>query len=98
MSDISISNSSVGQAVTELVSKIQQDVKDSGTTSGNAIINAVEHSSGEFINALKSEVAQEAAIMNSVGDLLIAMANYIQSASNAFTNMDAKYSKPKMLN
>lgn len=98
MSDISINNSSVEQAVAELVSRIQVKVKDAGTTSGNAIINAVEHSSGEFINSLKSEVAQEAAIMNSVGDLLIVMANYIQSASTAFANMDAKYSKPKMLN
>ena len=98
MSDISISNSSVEQAVTELVNKIQREVKYAGTTSANTVINVVEHSAGEFVDSLKSEVAQEAVIMNSVGDLLIAMANYIQSASNAFANMDTKYSKPKMLN
>lgn len=44
------------------------------------------------------KVAQEAVIMNSVGDLLIAMANYIQSTTNAFVNMDTKYSKPQKLN
>lgn len=35
-------------------------------------------------------------MMNLVGDLLIAMANYIQSASTAFANVDTTYSSSKV--
>lgn len=96
MSDISISSSNTERVVSELINKIQTEIIDASATSGNAITSAVEHSAGDFIDSLKEEVAQEAAMMNLVGDLLIAMANYIQSASTAFANVDTTYSSSKV--
>lgn len=95
MSDISISSSNTEQVVSELINKIQTEIIDAGSTSGSAITNAIEHSCGDLIDSLREEVAQETAIMNSVGDLLIAMADYIRSASTDFENVDTKYSSSK---
>lgn len=96
MSDISINSSNTERAVSELVNKIQTEIIDASVTSGNAIISAMEQSAGDFIDSLKEEVTQETAIINSVGDLLIAMANYIQSASAAFANVDTTYNSSKV--
>lgn len=95
MSDISISSSNTEQVVSELINKIQTEIIDAGSTSGSAITNAIEHSCGDLIDSLREEVAQETAIMNSVGDLLIAMADYIRSALTDFENVDTKYSSSK---
>ena len=91
MSDISINNSNTEQAVAELVNKIQTKIIGEGQTSEGRIMNIIEYSAGDFIESLKSEVIRETEIMNSVGELLITMANYIQSASNAFANVDITY-------
>lgn len=96
MSDISISSGNTEQVVSELINKIQTEIIDAGSTSGSAITSTIEHSCGDFIDSLREEVAQETAIMNSVGDLLIAMANYIRSASTTFENVDTTYSSSKV--
>ena len=95
MSDISISSNNTEHAVAEIINKIQTEIIEAGRTSGDKIINAAEHSAGEFIESLKNEVAHDAAVINSVGELLIAMANYRQSAANAFANVDMTYNTPK---
>lgn len=96
MRDISINSSNTERAVSEIISKIQTEIIEAGQASGNRILGAVEHSAGDFIESLKNEVTRETAIMNSVGELLIAMANYIQSASNAFANVDTMYNASKV--
>lgn len=96
MDSISISRSNTDSAVSEIINKIQTEIIDAGKASGNTIINAVENSAGELINSLKEEVAKEIATINEVGDLLISMANYIQSAAEAFANVDDTYNKSKV--
>ena len=96
MSDISISSNNTEHAVAEIINKVQTEIIEAGRTSESRIINIMEHSAGEFIESLKNEVAQEAAVINSVGELLIEMANYIQSAANAFVNVDMTYNTPKL--
>lgn len=96
MSDISINSSNTEREVSEIISKIQTEIIEGSQASVNVIISAVGHSTGDFIDSLKSEVAQENAIMSSVGELLVAMANYIQSASNAFSNVDTTYNTSKV--
>lgn len=91
MSDISINSNNTEMVVTELISKIQTEIISASETSGNTIINAMEYSAGDFIDSLKEEVVQEITIMNSVGELLIEMVKYIQSASIAFENVDTIY-------
>ncbi len=96
MSNISISSSNTEQKVSELINKIQTEIIDASAASENMIISAVEHSAGDFIDSLKEEVAQEAAVMNLAGELLIAMAKYIQSASTAFSSVDKTYNTSKV--
>lgn len=96
MSDISISSSNTESAVSELITKIQTDIIDAAKTSGDNIANAVVNSAGDFIDSLKMEVAQEAEVMNTVGELLIAMANYIQSAADTFASVDTTYNTSKI--
>lgn len=96
MSDISINRSNTERVVLELINKIQAEIIDASVVSGNAVISAVEHSAGDFIDSLREEVTQEVAIVNSVGELLIAMADYIQSASTAFANVDTTYNSSKV--
>lgn len=91
MSDISINIGSVQSSVTEIVNKIQTDIIDASATSQTTIINAIENSSGDFIESLKEEVKEEVAVINLVGELLISMANYIQSAANEFNIVDSIY-------
>lgn len=95
MSDISINKRVTERVVAEIINKVQTEIIEASRTSENRIINAVGHSAGDFIESLKNEVAQEAAVINLVGELLIAMADYIQSAANAFENIDMTYNKPK---
>lgn len=91
MSDISINNRITEYVTTEIIKKVQTDIIEAGRASESRILNALEHSAGDFIEALKNEVTQEAAVIDLVGELLIAMANYIQSAANAFANVDMTY-------
>lgn len=96
MSDISISSSSTETAVAELITTIQTDIIDAAQTSKDNITNAVVDSSGDFIDSLISEVEKETEIVNAAGELLIAMANYIQSAADAFATVDTTYNTSKI--
>lgn len=96
MSDISINKSNTDRAVSELIQKIQTEIIDAGRASGNAIAGAVEHSAGDFMDALREETAGETAAMECVGELLAAMAGYILSASDAFAGVDAAYDTSKV--
>lgn len=96
MDSISISRSGTESAVSGLISRIQTHIINKSKTAGDTIINAAELSSGDFIDALKEEVGQEVMIMNSVGELLIEMANYIQSAADAFSEVDDTYNTSKI--
>ncbi|MDE7284204.1 MAG: hypothetical protein K2N85_11580 [Lachnospiraceae bacterium] len=92
MSDININSKYTESVISELIIKIQTEIIDAAQTSKDNITNAVVNSSGDFIDSLISEVETEAEIMNKLGELLIAIANYIQSAAITFTSVDTKYS------
>lgn len=91
MSDIGINSSNTELAVAELINRIRTEIIDAGQTSCNKLINTVEHSAGDFMESFKTEIARETETMNAVGELLIAMANYIQAAANAFMAVDMTY-------
>lgn len=96
MDSISISRSNTESAVTGLVSRIQTHIIDGSKTAGDMIINEAELSAGDFIDALKEEVEQEVKMMKTVGELLISIANYIQSAATAFSEVDDRYNISKV--
>lgn len=96
MNDVSINNGNTERAVSEIISKVQTGIIEAGRASESVILSAVERSAGDFIDALKKEVVRETAVLNSVGELLIAVANYVQSAANAFANVDTTYNASKV--
>lgn len=96
MCDISISSSSTESMISGLISRIRTNIIDKSKASGDTIVNAVENSAGDFIESLKAEVEQEVAMMNAVGELLIAMADYIQAASVSFADVDTTYNTTKI--
>lgn len=96
MGDINIIIGNTESAVTELITKIQTDIIGAAQTSKDNIMNAVVDSSGDFIDSLINEVEKETEIINEVGELLIAAANYIQSAADTFASVDAMYNTSKI--
>lgn len=96
MDSISISRSGTESAVTGLVNRIQTHIIEGSKTAGDSIINSIEHSAGDFIAALEEEVGEEVKMMNSVGELLISIAEYILSAAVAFSEVDDSYQTSKI--
>lgn len=96
MDSISISRSNTESTVSGLISRIQTYIIDESEIDEKTIINTVELSAGDFIDALKEEVKQEVKMMNSVWELLIAVAEYIQSAAAAFSEVDDRYNTSKV--
>ncbi len=96
MSDISINAGSIESSISSLVSNIESKIITASATSGNTIIDAIEHSSGDLIASFKEEITCEVEVINSVGELLISMANYIKSAKDAFVYVDTAYKSSKI--
>lgn len=92
MRDVSVNSSTVGSETNKLIAAIQTDIIDATETSCTAIIDSIENSAGDFIESLKAEVNNEAALITAVGELLIEMLNYVQSAANCFASIDYTYS------
>ena len=96
MSDISISRSNTEQTVSKLINKIRTEIIEGSAASADRIINAARHSAGDFIDSLKEEAAQEAAVVKLAGELLAAMADYIGSAAAAFADADETFNTTKV--
>lgn len=94
--NISVNISSTENRVSGLINRIQTEIIDASRISKDIILNAVENSAGDFIDSLREEVMQEAAAMNLAGELLIAMADYIRSASVALASVDTAYNNSKV--
>lgn len=96
MSNVKINHENVENTVSALKNTIQSEIIDASTASGNNILNAIENSSGEFIEAFKEEINRETEVIKEVGELLIAIVDYVQSAANAFEAVDDKYNDSKL--
>lgn len=96
MDSISISRSNTESKVSEITGKIRTEIIQEAKTSKKTIIDVIERSSGEFIDSLAEEMEREERIIREAGELLIAVAEYIQSAAAAFADVDQKYSTSKV--
>lgn len=96
MSDISIDIVSTELVIEELINKIQTEIIDKAETSGGTLKNIIEHSSGDFINSINEEMIQEVEVINSIGELLKSIAEYIQSAAEEFAKVDSVYSTSRI--
>lgn len=96
MDSISISRNNTESAVSEIVGKIRTEVIKAAEDSEKTIINAIERSSGEFIDSLKEQIVREGDTVREAGELLIAVAEYVRSAAAAFADVDRTYSTSKI--
>lgn len=96
MNNLRISKAIVDITVSQFIDNIQTEMIDASETSGNEIINAIENSSGDFINSFMDVVKDEIEILRYTGNFLIETAKYIQSAANAFYDVDEEYRSSKL--
>lgn len=96
MDSISISRSNTESMVSNFISQIETEVMEAAEESRKTIIDAIDRSSGEFIDSLKEEVEREVELISEVGELLIAVTKYVQSAATAFADVDQIYSTSKV--
>lgn len=96
MDSVSINMSSTKSAVSEIENIINREVIGEAKKSTKRIINSIEESSGEFIDSLKEEVKREEELIGGIGNLLIAVAKYVQSAAETFADVDQMYSITKL--
>lgn len=98
MDSVSINIANLEEEISSLRIIINQEIKYISLVRKNEIFNALENSSGDFVDAIKEQVAAESAILISIGDLLLEMIDFVQSAANALMNVDTRYSNPKVEN
>lgn len=96
MDSISISKSNTEEEVSRIIKDVKTHIIEAGQRSGDEIIRTVQFSSGDFIKSLIEEVEEEVMMMNTIGELLIATAEYIQSAADAFADVDNTYNISKV--
>lgn len=96
MDSISISKSNTEEVTSRIIKDINTYIIEASQKAGEDIKRAVMDSSGDFIDSLVGEVDEEVKMMNAVGELLIEVAKYIQSAATAFADVDSGYNVSKV--
>lgn len=96
MANINIHYATVTREVNLLAGKIQNGIIDASGKSRELIISMAENSSGDFMEALKEEVNNEMIVIKETGELLTAMAQYIQSAADSFAKVDRSFNVSKV--
>lgn len=91
MRNINIISGNVDNMVSEIVKKVQTEIIDASAASRDTLIGIIENSSGDFIDSFKTEITEEVGTINAIGELLIEVAEYVQSAAHAFANVDAAF-------
>lgn len=91
MKNIIVVSGSVEDKVSAIVKRVQTEIIDASAASRDILFDIIENSRGDFIDSLKNEVTEEVNAINVIGELLIEVAKYVQSAADAFTNVDTTF-------
>ena len=91
MDNIIVVSENVDDTVSAIVQRVQTEIINASAASRDTLFDIIENSSGDFIDSLKTEIIEEVDTINVIGELLIEVANYVQSAAHAFTNVDAAF-------
>lgn len=97
MDSINISLGMVEATVSEITDSINERIIEGAKDSKEEIINLIEDSSGAFIDSLKEAVEREVRLIEDIGNLLIAATKYVESAAEAFTEVDQSYDFNKFM-
>lgn len=91
MGNIDINYENVEQTVAALAARARTEILSAGTVSCNKMLGILEISSGEFADSLRAEIEKERDVIQKTGNLLIALADYIQMAAQDFAATDQKH-------
>lgn len=91
MGNISIDHDNVAQMAAALASRARVEVLSTGKVACAKMLGILEVSSGEFADSLRAEIEKEQAVIQKTGNLLIALADYIQTASRDFEAADQRH-------
>ncbi len=98
MSDgnINIQKSELDNQADHLIRQIQTDIIEYAQQSKEKIENAIENSSGDFMDALKETLSKETKVMEETGEFLIAVIEYVKSAAAGFEELDQQNQQNKV--
>lgn len=96
MANISIDHQNVEQTAASLAARAKSEVINAGTASCEKILGILEVSSGEFADSLREEIGKEKAVVEKAGNLLVALADYIQKASSDFAEADQRHQQARV--
>lgn len=96
MGNISIDHENVAQMAAALASRARVEVLSTGTVACNKMLGVLEVSSGEFADSLRAEIEKERAVIQKTGNLLIALADYIQTVSKDFETADQRHQRARV--
>lgn len=98
MDSVSINIENLEAEASTIRSDIKFRIHDFSLRIKNDIFNALENSSGDFVDAIKEQVAAESATLIYIGDFLLEIMDYVQSAANALMEVDMQHSTSKVEN
>lgn len=96
MADIGIKPEEVGSILTDIISRVESEIIESSADTKNIIIDTIDNSAGDFVNSLAENITKETDTICDIGELLIAIANYIQSATDEFVAVDQSHNTSKV--
>ncbi|MCI8507148.1 MAG: hypothetical protein HFJ06_01100 [Lachnospiraceae bacterium] len=75
---------------------IKTNILNYNKTKIKSIKQCMKDSKGETVSALKSQLDQEAKLVNGMGDIIMELLEYIDQACNDFDQLDKKYASKKI--
>ena len=93
MASVSIIKGLVEQTTANLAARALSEVIDTGLEAGRRMLDTLEYSDGDFADSLKAQIQLEMDTVQQAGNLLITLANYINSAAAAFEATDVRHQK-----
>lgn len=98
MGDINIKIAEVKAETDEIKKYINNNILQINQQSVKQIKTDMKESKGKTVKALQNQLDKEEQLVNSIGDLLNDIAEYMSIACDDFERLDSKYAKTKVEN
>lgn len=98
MGDIYIKTTEVKSQTGKIKQGIQTNILQVNKEKVKQLKTVMKESKGQSVKALKIQLDKEEQLVNSIGDLLNDIAEYMSIACDDFERLDSKYAKTKVEN
>lgn len=96
MGNVNINYANVEQTAVSLAARARTEIAGAGETACTNMLGILEISSGEFADSLRAEIQKEQAVLQKTGNLLAALADYIQTAAKDFAATDQSHQRTRV--